>query len=117
MQDKPPYALLLKRKETQDLFDKYLKLSNNCFPLMRDLLNALIEVPNKQKTLEALCEFISACKLSRMSIDQFFIDKNMIEEGKYQADNMQIEALRSSWQLLRSLNQELALVNLSLSKH
>lgn len=117
MQNKPPYALLLKRRETQELFDKYLKSSSNCYPIMKDLLNGLIEVPNKQETLEVLCEFVAACKLSKMALDQVFVERNMIEEGKYQADNMQIETLRSSWQLLRSLNQELTMVNLSLTKH
>ena len=80
-------------------------------------MNGLIEVPDKQQTLEVLCEFVAACRLAKLALEQIFREQNLVEEGKYQVDALQLEALRSSWQLLKSLKQELSVVNLSLSKH
>ena len=46
-----------------------------------------------------------------------FEERNMVEEGKYQVDAIQVETLRSSWMLLKSLDLEFSMMNLSLSKH
>ena len=114
--DYPP-ALLLKRKETEEMFGKYFQTSDNCFLIINDLMNGIIEVPNKKETLEMLCEYVSACKLTKAALRMIFEEKNMVEEGKFQVDNLQIETLRSSWALLKSLDLEFSMMNLSLSKH
>ena len=117
MNDSPPYALLLKRDKTEEMFGKHLEAYSNCFAVISDLVNGVVEVPNKQETLEVLCEFVAACRLTKTALGQIFTKENMVEDEKYQVDNMQIETLRSSWYLLATLTQHLQSVNLSLTKH
>tara|TARA_B100001094_G_C18090101_1_gene749940 strand:+ start:179 stop:532 length:354 start_codon:yes stop_codon:yes gene_type:complete len=117
MNEPPTQTLLLKRKETEEMFGPYLNVSGNCYSIMNDLMNGLVSVPDRSDTLELLCEYVSACKLTRIALSQIFREENMLKEQQYQVESFQIETLRGSWTLLKALRAELSSVNLSLLKH
>ena len=99
------------------MFKNSLSKSESCFPIMKDILNDLIVVVEKKSILTMLCEYVSASRLVRISLDQIFVDSNEAKPGHYRISAFELDTLRTSLILLKGIEKELVEINISLSKH
>lgn len=108
---------LIKKEETFAMFgDISLRLEKSQ-KVLADLLNSIVVVADNRDASTILCEHISSLKLAETTLKFVFKEEYLVKEGVYQADPVSLMSLKSCYQSLKILEQELLSYNISLESH